>query len=112
MKYNIRRDKNKKAIFDETGQKISDWWYHIFIDGLVDGDSEFYIVSREDAKEAIFHKLGIQVSEWWNDIHLDGLVDGTSSEYRVCSEKHEIITLIFDRTKFIMDMLKGELKLK
>jgi hypothetical protein len=59
---------------------------------------------------AIFDESGQQLSDWWYDIYLEGLVDGTSSEYRICSEEGERRTLIFDRTKFIMDQLKEKMK--
>jgi hypothetical protein len=112
MTYEIKIDRNrdsKEAIFDESGIQISDWWFHIWENGLVNGKSDFYIVSREDAKEAIFHISGIQISEWWYDIKLNGLVSGTSNDYIVENEKHEFKTLTFDKTKFIMDQLKNKI---
>ncbi|MDA3856417.1 MAG: hypothetical protein PF569_09230 [Candidatus Woesearchaeota archaeon] len=107
MKYEVRKKgNNKKAIFDETGKQVSEWWYHIFMDGLIKGQSAFYIVRNDDAKESIFHKSGKQTSEWWHYIWSTGLVDGTSNNYRVEYEIDKYKTLTFDKTKFIMDQIK------
>ncbi|MDA3856423.1 MAG: hypothetical protein PF569_09260 [Candidatus Woesearchaeota archaeon] len=109
MKYNIREDKGTKAIFDETGKQISDWWNFVWVYGLVKGESDFYLVRNDDAKEAIFHKSGIQISEWENYIEPIGLVDGTSNQYRVYPREGKSKTFTFDRTKFIIDQLKEKI---
>ncbi|MDA3855362.1 MAG: hypothetical protein PF569_03825 [Candidatus Woesearchaeota archaeon] len=111
MKYEIREDKDKKAIFDESGKQISDWWDYIWVNGLVYGESDFYLVRRQyDHKKAIFHKSGVQASEWWPSIFINGLVYGNSNEYTFISDDSKEITLIFDRTKFIVDKLKEKMK--
>ncbi|MDA3856635.1 MAG: hypothetical protein PF569_10355 [Candidatus Woesearchaeota archaeon] len=111
MKYNIRiNDDEKKAIFDETGKQISDWWYVVYPDGLVNEQSDFYIVLNDNDQEAIFHKSGIQISEWWVYIYTLGLISGTSNEYIVDTKINKYKTLTFDRTKFIMNQIKEKLK--
>ncbi|MDA3856424.1 MAG: hypothetical protein PF569_09265 [Candidatus Woesearchaeota archaeon] len=110
MKYEIRTNENgRTAIFDESGIQISEWWNDTRMEGLVNEQSDFYLVIREDNQEAIFHKSGIQVSEWWTFIWDHGLVKGTSNQYKVYSEEKPK-TLTFSRTKFIMDMIKEKLK--
>ncbi|MDA3856392.1 MAG: hypothetical protein PF569_09105 [Candidatus Woesearchaeota archaeon] len=111
MKYKIRLNGGvKESIFDEYGEQISEWWKFVFLDGLVKGQSDFYLVENDNGKKAIFHISGIQISEWENYIEPIGLVDGTSNEYVVYSEKHERKILTFDRTKFIMNKIKERLK--
>ncbi|MDA3855363.1 MAG: hypothetical protein PF569_03830 [Candidatus Woesearchaeota archaeon] len=110
MKYEIREDKDKKAIFDESGKQISDWWDYIWVNGLVSGESDFYIAISSEGYEAIFHKSGVQASDWWEYIWHNGLVGGTSNEYTVDIKNYEIKTLTFDKIKFIVSMLKGKLK--
>jgi hypothetical protein len=89
MKYKIRDENDKKAIFDETGKQLSEWWKYIWPNGLVKGESDFYRVENDKDKEAIFHKSGVQVSEWWNYIYPDGLVEGESDFYIVLNDDHK-----------------------
>ncbi len=90
-KYSIDSNQNGKvAIFDTgTGQQISQWWNWIEDDGLIKGESEYYIAKNETGNEAIFHKdnPGKRISQWWDGIYKYGLVDGKSEHYIVRNEK-------------------------
>jgi hypothetical protein len=110
MKYKIRLNGGvKESIFDEYGEQISEWWKFVFLDGLVKGQSDFYLVENDNGKKAIFHISGIQISEWENYIEPIGLVDGTSNQYRVYPREGKSKTFTFDRTKFIIDQLKEKI---
>jgi hypothetical protein len=71
----------KDAIFDKNGRQITDWYGLIYQNGLIKGESVYY-VARKDGKEAIFDRDGNQVSGWYNYIETDGLVKGESDYYR------------------------------
>jgi hypothetical protein len=74
---NIQR---KFAIFHKNGQQITDWFDYIYLEGLVESVSDYYIVQKNN-KEAIFHKNGKQITDWYNRIDPDGLVNGESDYY-------------------------------
>ncbi|MGC9133648.1 MAG: hypothetical protein ACP5GJ_04580, partial [Nanopusillaceae archaeon] len=84
MKYEIRKRKDgKEAIFDEKGNRVSEWFDYIEREGLVEGDSNYYLVMK-DGKWAIFDVNGKMITpEWFNDIYPDGLVKGESEYYIV-----------------------------
>jgi predicted enzyme related to lactoylglutathione lyase len=68
------------AIFDKNGNQISDWFDDIDLDGLVNGESDYYIAYK-DFDKAIFHKSGQQISDWYDLIYRCGLVKGESDYY-------------------------------
>jgi hypothetical protein len=70
----------KYAIFDRSGNQVSDWHDHIYQNGLVKGKSDYYIVEK-DNKLAIFHKDGHQATDWFDRIYANGLVKGDSDYY-------------------------------
>jgi hypothetical protein len=86
MKYEVRiREDVKVAIFDENGNMISpDWFDWISFDGLVKGQSSYYIAVKDD-KCAIFDKDGKQITEWFDRIWRYGLVLGGCEYYIACN---------------------------
>ncbi|MGC8771821.1 MAG: hypothetical protein ACP5Q5_11295, partial [Brevinematia bacterium] len=55
------------TIFHKDGQQITDWYNKIYLDGLVDGQSEYYIVEKTHELGKIekiyyIYKLGSQKS--------------------------------------------------
>ncbi|MBO8143574.1 MAG: hypothetical protein H0Z16_03180 [Thermodesulfobacterium sp.] len=79
----------RKAIFHISGKQISKWWADVSTEGLVSGQSEYYIAERRDKKQAIFHVSGKQISEWWNRVGPVGLVDGQSEYYIVIRDDNK-----------------------
>lgn len=73
---------NKRTIFDINGDRISDRWDDISLEGLVRGELEYYLVRCENLM-AIFCKGGKQVSEWWCGIRWSGIILGQSEYYVV-----------------------------
>ncbi len=67
MKYKIVKEDGKYAIFDESGNRISEWFDWIYPDGLVEGKSDYYIACNGNAFSgntcAVYHKNGKKVSE-------------------------------------------------
>lgn len=76
----VKNNYLKEAIFDKSGNQISDWYNQIKRNGLVDGESDYYIADKND-KEAIFHKDGKQITDWFDWIVPFGLVNGKSEYY-------------------------------
>jgi hypothetical protein len=76
----LRNTQKKSAIFDKNGKQISDWFDIIYVDGLVEGASDYY-VAKKDNKKTIFHKDGYQVTDWFDDVSYFGLVQGQSDYY-------------------------------
>jgi hypothetical protein len=75
----VKNDDSKEAIFDKNGNQVSYWYDHILPDGLVKGQSDYYIVRND--KDAIFHKDGRQISDWFGIVYSYGLVRGQSDYY-------------------------------
>ncbi len=85
-RYTIINNSNEKAIINsETGEQISQWWSDIKNDGLINEQSEYYIVRNNDNKWAIFHIHNPcePISQWWDEIYEEGLVKGESEYYAV-----------------------------
>ncbi|MGC9219716.1 MAG: hypothetical protein ACP5G8_10035, partial [Athalassotoga sp.] len=66
MKYEIRETVIKgntyMAIFDENGNRITEWVYYIYPDGLVRGECDYYIACNGE-ECAVYYKNGQKVSE-------------------------------------------------
>jgi hypothetical protein len=77
-----KKGEKEEAIFHKDGNQISEWFDYIKVDGLFEGESDYYIAER-NRKYAIFHKDGRQISDWYNKIYLDGLFKGQSDYYIV-----------------------------
>jgi hypothetical protein len=88
MNYEIRkREDGKEAIFNKNGDRISQWFNWIVSDGLVKGESNYYIVAKSFFKHAIFDVDGNQISpQWFRYIYEDGLVKGESDYYLVLGD--------------------------
>ncbi|MGC8771810.1 MAG: hypothetical protein ACP5Q5_11240 [Brevinematia bacterium] len=87
MKYKIRRENGKIAIFDENGNRISDWYDEIILTGLVRGESDYYVVI-EDGEWAIFDVYGKQISSKFEYIYMEGLVKGECDYYIACDNRY------------------------
>ncbi|MGC8979826.1 MAG: hypothetical protein ACP5K4_11000, partial [Caldisericum sp.] len=72
----------KRAIFHKDDKQISSWYDEIQFQGLMNSQSNYYIVENND-KEAIFDKDGKQVTDWFDWIESKGLVEGQSPYYIV-----------------------------
>ncbi|MGC8735024.1 MAG: hypothetical protein ACP5RD_08390, partial [bacterium] len=59
----------KYAIFNKDGNQISEWFDEIKEDGLVKGESEYYIAKKK-GKYAIYYKDGQKVSDDFSEKHL------------------------------------------
>ncbi|MGC8751896.1 hypothetical protein, partial [Hydrotalea sp.] len=97
MRYEIRRrGDGGKAIFDENGNRISEWFDEIWEDGLVKGESKYYIAEK-DGKEAVFDISGRMISpEWFDYVNsFLGLVAG-QSKYCIARENKNMKYIIFD----------------
>jgi len=87
QRYNKKENRYEYAIFyiDDNGneKQISKWWNDIYSYGLVNGESEYYIVKNDKDEQAIFHKDDPEhpISEWWEKIYSNGLVKGESDYY-------------------------------
>lgn len=86
--YLVRKDQ-KCAIFDKEGKRISDWWDDICYNGLLSGESTYYIVKNEKRRYAIINVDGKRISEWWKYIYSVGLVEGHSRYYIVRNEENQ-----------------------
>jgi hypothetical protein len=87
MRYEIRREDRKEAIFDENGNRISDWFDWIDTNGLVKGESEYYRAGK-DKKVAIFDVYGNKITDWFDWIYPHGLVKGECDYYIACKNKN------------------------
>jgi antitoxin component YwqK of YwqJK toxin-antitoxin module len=85
MEYRVVGGYGRRAIFDKDGNRISDFFDEIYSDGLLKGESDYYIASR-DRKDAIFDKEGRQISQWFKFIHHSGLVEGKCDYYIACDK--------------------------
>lgn len=96
FRFFIKEEGGKYAIFHENEKRISDWWDYVYEDGLVKGESCYYVVNCggrllklfggfivRGGKEAIFDVEKGRISEWWNKVEPFGLVKGKSSYYVV-----------------------------
>ncbi len=89
--YYLAQDQDSKwAIFhiNNPYQPISRWWRDILPDGLLQGQSNYYMVI-ERMGQAIFHKDNPYepVSQWWDDIDTYGVVNN-QSEYYLAQNQH------------------------
>ncbi len=68
---------------DNPNEPISQRWNWIDTHGLIEGESEYYIVANPQHQYAIFHKDNPDqpISRWWYDIKPAGLVMGRSEYY-------------------------------
>jgi hypothetical protein len=100
MRYEIReREDGKKAIFDENGKQISQWFDSIGLYGLVSGQSKYYIAkANKGEKFAVYDVYGNQISpEMFDMVFPEGLLKGQSEYYIAVSEINgEIKFAIFD----------------
>jgi hypothetical protein len=55
--YFILETENGQAIFNKTGKRVTDWFDHVHLYGLVRGESDYYAVSKQG--ELYIGKLGI-----------------------------------------------------
>jgi hypothetical protein len=81
--YRVEKD-GKYAIFRKDGYQVSDWYDEIDLDGLLDGQSDYFRVKKDDEygdKYAIFDKNGQQISNWYKFVYYYGLVKGESDYY-------------------------------
>jgi hypothetical protein len=78
--FTIVNEQYQKAIFNSEGDQISDWFDLIKEEGLLTGQSDYYIATKY-GKRAIFHKDGKQISNWYDWFYTIGLVDGRSDYY-------------------------------
>ncbi len=92
MSYKIVEINGKKAIVDENGKQISPLFSFIWEDGLVKGQSPYYVAAKVniesvnidgdlDIKTAIFDKDGNQISPEFKFIFPNGLVEGGKELY-------------------------------
>jgi hypothetical protein len=84
--YYLATKYDKDAIFDKDGNRISEWYDRIWEDGLVKGESDYYLVKElvnDDYEQyAIFDKDGNRITkEWYDWISVEGLVKGKSPYY-------------------------------
>jgi hypothetical protein len=91
MKYSLEvKDNNKVAIFDEKGNQITQWYDMILPEGLLNGQSEYYVAVSEingEIKSAIFDVNGKMITpEWFDFIYTFGLVEGQSDYYIACNK--------------------------
>ena len=84
----------KKAIFHKSGKQISEWFDDILEEGLVKGQSNYFI-AKKDRKKAIFDRNSKRITEWFDDITSNGLVEG-QSEYFIAVKKNK--EAIFDKS--------------
>jgi hypothetical protein len=68
------------AIYDKDGNQISGFYDKIGEEGLVDGQSDYYVAGK-DGKVAIFDKNGNQITDWYDEIMPYGLVINQSDYY-------------------------------
>jgi hypothetical protein len=80
--FKVKNSQNKQAIFDKSCKQISDWFNLISSEGLVSGQSNYY-VAKKDHRQAIFDKEGNQISKWFDRIEPYGLVEGKYNYYVV-----------------------------
>jgi hypothetical protein len=96
----IRDHGYKYAIFNKNGKQITNWYNMIYSSGLVDGESDYYIVEK-GSKEAIFYKNDKRISGWFDTIYSVGLVEGKSSYY--VAKKNEKQAVFYRSGKQISD---------
>jgi|GEM_PF-2381756 hypothetical protein len=77
-RYIISKD-NKMALFDENGNRVSDWYDNISTYGNIK-KSEYYIVRKND-KVAIIDKYGWRISNWFDGIYAKEFILGKSDYY-------------------------------
>ena len=63
-------------------KQISSYFDDIYVEGIVDGHCEYFIVRNND-KSAVFDKNNKQVTNWYDDIIVDGLFTGDSNYFMV-----------------------------
>jgi hypothetical protein len=84
MKYEIReviKGDTYMAIFDKDGKQVTEWYRYISPEGLIEGQSRYYIAKKSD-KYAIFDINGNMITpEWFDGMYLSGLVEGQSNYY-------------------------------
>jgi len=82
VEFKIREQNGKKAVFRD-GKQISEWFDEIWDDGLVSGQSNYFI-AKEDGKQAIYeYKDGkiVKITDDFDLIWHYGLVLGQSNYF-------------------------------
>jgi len=92
MSFEIREKNGKYAIFNGDVQ-ITEWFDDIVEDGLVEGESNYFIV-RKNGKESIYqYKDGIvqKITDDFDGVWSDGLVQGQSNFFIVVENDTKFI---------------------
>lgn len=92
LNYYVVEKNDKFAIFHKSGKQISDWYEEILPDGLVLGESNYY-VARKDVgagvdRLSIYDSQGKELFHVYSDdyIYPRGLVTGESNFFLVCDD--------------------------
>ena len=88
--YIVGNIKGKYAIFDKNGNRKSDWYNAIGLEGLFSRQSDYYVAVK-NGKVAIFHKDGKRITKWFDWVFSDGLVEGQSDYYLVKKDGKQAI---------------------